>query len=183
MIKYGTAQTDEDLLQILELQKENHRSLISDDEFKKEGFVTVKHDFALLKRMNQPHPHIVARSHDQVIAYALVMLPEIFNDIPALATMVDLLDNCSWKNQPLTNFRYFVMGQICIKKGFRGMGVLPGLYREMNSRMHPFYDAVITEISHLNQRSLRAHQKAGFELLHTHQASDGEYWDIVIRGF
>jgi hypothetical protein len=72
----GIATSDDDLQQILNLQSQNLPKNISAEESKSEGFVTIQHILPLLKRMNEPYPHVVARNDEgSIIGYALTMLP------------------------------------------------------------------------------------------------------------
>jgi hypothetical protein len=60
MIQYKTASSSEELHQILALQKSNLPISISSEEKDQEGFLTVDHEFDILKRMNDVCPHIIA---------------------------------------------------------------------------------------------------------------------------
>lgn len=178
MITYGTANSDDDLRQILLLQKQNLPANISAGEARSQGFVTVEHDFGLLKKMNAPHPHIVARDGGEVIAYALVMLPSFEKEIPVLVPMFRQINGIGYKGGLLGESNYFVMGQVCVAKAYRGQGVFAGLYREMKKRMSPHFDYIITEVAKSNGRSLRAHEKVGFEKVHEY--ADGEQWELLL---
>ena len=81
IIEYKRAKTDLELNQILELQRSNIPSIISEDEKKKEGFVTVHHTLEILKAMNDKCAHIIAKHQDKVVGYALCMLKEFKEDI------------------------------------------------------------------------------------------------------
>lgn len=54
---YGPALSKADLQGILALQQQNLPSALSPEE---QGFVTVRHDLPLLRKMNTPHPHRIA---------------------------------------------------------------------------------------------------------------------------
>jgi len=73
MISYHRAKTTEDLNAILKLQKQNLRHLIAEDVKQKEGFVTLQHDFSILKKMNDSCAHCIAKNDGKVVAYALSM--------------------------------------------------------------------------------------------------------------
>ena len=163
MMNYGVANTDNDLLQILDLQAINLPSNISEEEAQSQGFVTVHHDFDLLKKMNAPYPHIVARDSDRIIGYTLVMLRSFEKEIPVLIPMFQQIDAIIFDNKKLGNAKYFVMGQVCIDKAYRGRSIFAGLYNEMKKRMSPFFEYIITEVDKRNIRSLRAHEKVGFK--------------------
>lgn len=164
-ITFTTAQTDQDLQQILHLQKENQPKNLSPEEIQAQGFVTVEHNFPLLKKMNFPHPHIIAKIDNQVVAYALVMLSAMREEIPVLISMFEKIDKLTINGQPLAEIPYFVMGQVCVAKSCRGQGVFGGLYRKMAEEMKSDFDYIITEIATRNTRSMRAHEREGFEVL------------------
>lgn len=177
-IKYNTASNDDQLKAILQLQQDNLPKNISPHEKEKEGFVTVEHDFNLLKKLNSPYPHIIALEGNEVIGYALVMLPEFRNDIPILVPMFNQIDISLRKKN--MNIKYFAMGQVCIAKSHRKLGLFYGLYDKMKNELSPYFDAVITEVDPLNQRSLHAHLKQGFEILESYRDEKGRPWELII---
>ena len=78
-IKYTASNTEDDLLQILQLQQENLPKNISEQEAKEQGFVTLEHNLDLLAEMNTPYPHAIAKNGHKVVGYALMMLPHFFD--------------------------------------------------------------------------------------------------------
>jgi hypothetical protein len=171
-----------DVRQILDLQARNLPASLSPETMAAQGFVTVRHEPAVLLRMNELTPAIVARAGGEVIAYALVMPREFAPDVPVLQPMFDRLDTLSWKGAPLrANPRWFVMGQICVAEGYRGTGIFDGLYRTMTRTYRDRYDFTVTEIAERNTRSLRAHERVGFQTLHTYRDDlAGEVWRVVV---
>ncbi len=180
MVKYGISTTEEELKSILELQQINLPRNISTEELESQGFVTVEHDLDLLTRMNSPYQHIIAKEDNKVVGYTLVMLPKWKHDIPVLVEMFDQIDSIVYGGALLSEAKYFTMGQVCVAKSHRGQGVFAGLYTEMKKRMSPDFDYIITEIASRNYRSIRAHEKVGFEIIKTYQIGDGEEWVLVL---
>ncbi|MCR9290679.1 GNAT family N-acetyltransferase [Saprospiraceae bacterium] len=180
MITYGVANSQKDLEQILHLQQINLPTNISNLEAEKEGFVTVEHDLNLLNEMNEPYPHIVARENEKVVGYALVMLRSLEEKIPILVSMFKEINLINYKKQLLANAKYLVMGQICIDKAYRGKGIFQGLYDEMNARLSPHFQYIITEVSARNIRSLKAHYKVGFKEIKKYKGETGENWIILL---
>ncbi len=178
MIQFDFARTDDDFRQILALQKANLKQRISSEEAKQEGFVTVDHTFEVLQKMNSPHPHIVARDGDKIVAYALVMLSQMATEIPILFGMFEQINSTPYKNAYLKDLNYFVMGQICIAKEYRGQGVFQGLYQKLDEAMKNHFAYIITLISLHNPRSCKAHQKVGFEIIKNYQTDYGD--DVII---
>lgn len=178
-LQYGLAETEEDLLQILDLQQLNLAQHINTKTAKSQGFVTVQHDLFVLKAMNAKHPHIVARNDKKVVAYALAMSPSFQERIPILRSMFERIHQLRWNDNLLTSDDYIVMGQICVAKDWRGKGVFQQLYETMQLHLATQFPLVITEIATRNTRSMRAHQKVGFKTLDVYQSNEEE-WAIVV---
>jgi ribosomal protein S18 acetylase RimI-like enzyme len=179
MLLSKAVDTTAELQQILNLQQKylaGHNSLA---EEKEQGFVTVHHTLQKLQQMHALAPSVIVKDGDDVIAYALVMLTDAAGLIPELASMFQMLGNISYNHQPLSTYRYYVMGQICVDKAYRGQGVFEMLYAKHKDLMKDNYDFVVTEIATRNTRSIRAHEKAGFKLLHRF-TDEREEWDVVI---
>ena len=164
---------------ILSLQAENHRDQVDAATAASEGFTSVRHDPAVLQAMNRAYPSAIALADGRLAGYAL-MMPQAFRDrVPILDPMFALLDTLSWRGRPLAGDpRWFVMGQVCVARDFRGMGVFDGLYRQLRESYSPQFDFVVTEISQRNPRSLRAHRRVGFETMHVYPDGD-ETWEVV----
>jgi GNAT superfamily N-acetyltransferase len=172
-------QTTDELQQILTLQENNLLQQLTPEERESQGFVTLRHDLATLQKMHELSPSIIIKNDKEVVAYALTMAPGCRRLIPGLEPMYTLLDKLSWKDQPLSSCRYYVMGQICIDKPYRGKGLFEMLYHYHREIYHPQYDLFITEIATRNHRSLRAHEKVGFKIVHTHRDELDE-WAVVV---
>lgn len=156
-IIYTHVTSTEELQQILTLQKNNIPESIAKDEKEKEGFVTVRHNLAILEKMNEKEPHIIAKDGNKVIGYALSMVREFKNDIEVLQPMFSKIDA-----QLDDSTTYIVMGQVCIDKAYRKQGIFRGLYNTMRDEQSKRYDVLITEVDAQNTRSLHAHYAVGF---------------------
>jgi len=178
MVQYTTAQSVNDLKGILKLQSINLPANISEKEAKEQGFVTVHHEYDLLAAMNDPYPHIIAKAGGQVVGYALVMLPSFGDQIEVLKPMFQMINQLSYKGSSLKEAAYFVMGQVCVAKSHRGQQVFQGLYHKMREEMSLHFKYLITEIATRNTRSMRAHEKVGFETIHVFKDATEE-WALV----
>ncbi|AVP99108.1 GNAT family N-acetyltransferase [Ahniella affigens] len=181
-VKYSLVQTPLDVEKILALQAENHRDVVDADTAQREGFTSVRHEPAVLHAMNQAYPSAIATSGDTLAGYCLMMPQPFRARVPLLEPMFALLDRLEWRGAPLAGDpRWFVMGQVCVAQGFRGIGVFDGVYRQLRDAYAPQFNFVITEISQRNARSMRAHRRVGFETLHVyHDASANETWEVVV---
>ncbi len=159
MITYHKASADDELNQILEVQSENLKDKVDESTQLTEGFVTLKHDFDLLKRMNAACPHIIAKEGDRVVGFTLSMLSDFKSDIPLLGGMFEMADGLYPEN------KYLVMGQVCVAEEYRGKGVFRGLYSHMKTCYNKEYDPLITIVAKKNIRSLNAHKAIGFQTI------------------
>ncbi|MHC9088953.1 GNAT family N-acetyltransferase [Tenacibaculum sp. IMCC1] len=176
MFEFTTASNQTELLQILKLQQQNLPGNLSEIDKKEQGFVTVHHDLELLQKMNDVHPHIIAKSGELVIGYALSMSKVFRNDIPILIPMFNKIDMTSKGTKS-----YVLMGQVCIDKHYRGKGIFRGLYTKMKEEFSGLYDCIITEIDKKNTRSMNAHKAIGFRTLKTYR-SNNHNWEIIYLG-
>ncbi len=179
MIQYTQSRTKADLEQILHLQKINAEASISAQELKQEGFVTVSHTLELLTEMNDLFPHTIAKDGDEVVAYVLTMLKAMEKRIPILVPMFEQINSTHYGGEVLKNEDYFLIGQVCVKKEYRGQGVFKGLYEKMREYLSPHFKYVITEIATRNPRSIRAHEKMGFKVFKEFE-DETDHWALVI---
>lgn len=178
---FKAVDTAEELRQILRLQQINLPKNISEKERIEQGFVTVEHDFPLLSSMNESAPQIIATTGQQVVGYALVMLASFADQIPVLIPMFNKLSTLHYQGKSLNDYQYYVMGQVCVDKAFRGQGLFDGMYQEQRRQLSADYDFVVTEVATRNIRSMRAHERVGFTTIHIYTDSEkGEEWAIIL---
>jgi ribosomal protein S18 acetylase RimI-like enzyme len=171
--------TNGELEQIIQLSHQNLRTKISEEEKNSEGFVSWNYSLELLQKMNAQCPHVIVKDDGKVIGYALVALKEAKDFHPALKQMIIDLESLLYKNKKLSEYKYYVMGQICVDKLYRGKGIFEMLYQQHKALFEKDYDFVITEISQSNTRSLRAHEKVGFKTIYTYN-DNIDKWSVVL---
>ncbi|WP_254413358.1 GNAT family N-acetyltransferase [Dyadobacter diqingensis] len=177
-IEFSYAKTDRDIEQILALQQLNLKTNISQDTKEQQGFLTVCHTKEQLELMRDTTPQIIATVDGNVVGFALAMLPAMGELIPDLQPMFEICDNIPWNGKLIGQYKYYVMGQICVGEPFRGQGVFDKLYQTHKTLYSPQYDLCVTEISTSNKRSQRAHERVGFETIHVHLDHVDE-WNVV----
>lgn len=172
-IQYKRCSNSEELTQILNIQRRNLPASLSDEEKDNEGFVTVSHNQELLSSMNETCAHIIAKSGNDVVGYALCMHPDFADRIPVLRPMFRKIEKLTdWDGN------YIVMGQVCIDKPYRKKGIFRGLYEFMSLELQSNYSCIITEVDSRNQRSLHAHYSLGFKDLQVYR-SGNRLWHII----
>jgi L-amino acid N-acyltransferase YncA len=114
------------------------------------------------------------------VAYVLAMTKACKEDIPVLFPMFEQFDQLPYKGRMISAYDYMVVGQICVGKEYRGLGIFDGLYSEYKKRYQEKYPFAITEVATRNLRSMRAHERVGFKVVDRYLAPDGEEWAIVL---
>jgi hypothetical protein len=154
------AGSERELEDILALQRQNLARSLDAEEIAAQGFVTVEHTLETLRRMHAIKPSIIAMDGDALAGYALVMPPECRTFVPILEPMFQRLDALGLPAQ-----RFYVMGQICIARPWRGRGVFDLLYQGHRTLLSGIYDRCVTEVATRNVRSMRAHARVGFNVI------------------
>jgi GNAT superfamily N-acetyltransferase len=179
MYTVAAVQHRAELEQILALQRENLKQVLSAEEMRSQGFVTLRHDLAALEQMHALAPSVIARRGDELVGYALMMPRECRALMPVLVPMFELFDRLDYRGRPLKDYRFYVMGQIAIAKAHRGRGVFELLYEKHRELYQHQFDFIITEVATRNLRSLRAHERVGFRTVHTYRDATDE-WAVVL---
>ena len=184
MLTITTVQSEADVQGILALQQANLRKNVPIEVQIDQGFVTVEHDPNVLMRMNQAAPSIIAKDGDTVVGYALTMLPEFGDDVPELLPLFELINTLTYRDKPLRDYSWYVMGQVCVGDGYRGQRVFDRMFQHHREVYSDRYQLLITDISANNVRSLRAHARVGFESVHEfYDSTIGETWIVVAWDF
>lgn len=171
--------TTRELEGILQLQRANLSRLISQEEAATEGFVTAEYTLDFLQQMHAAGPSVIAVADDSVVGYALVAAPAIKGKHVLLDDLFAAVDKLTYKNKKLGEQTYVLVGQLCVAKTHRGQGLATQLYQYYQQQYSPHYEYCITDVVSSNQRSLQAHQKTGFEVIHRFSWGGAE-WDIVL---
>lgn len=176
-----TVQSDDDVRGILALQQKNLKTNLTLEQIQSQGFLTVEHKFSVLKAMNDAQPSVIVKDGDIVVAYCLAMLPQFRNDVPELIALFDTIDEIDFESQTLKDFKYVVMGQVCVGEGYRGMGFFDGMYQKLREELSAKFELCVTDISTNNSRSLKAHARVGFiPVKDFNDATLDEVWRVVV---
>ena len=177
---YTTVVTkDDELIQINRLNVQNLKTNLSKQEKEQQGFVTWLYPVSLLEDMFKIAPSIIVKDDDAVVGYALVTPKEAGNFHQDLRTMINKLELIDYKGKPLSSYTYYVMGQVCIQKNYRGKGIFEMLFQKHKEIYSREYELLVTEISTANYRSKKAHEKVGFKTIYTY-SDDLDEWNVVV---
>jgi ribosomal protein S18 acetylase RimI-like enzyme len=179
MLKATVVTTEDELIQIHHLNQQNLKQNLNKETQAQEGFVTWLYSIELLQKMHSLSPSVIVKENGKVVAYALTTLKESKAFHPDLETMFRNLESVQYENQALYSYCFYCMGQICVAKEHRGKGIVNKLYQKHKEVYRKHYDFLLTEISTSNPRSLKAHERIGFQTIYTYRDSMDE-WNVVV---
>lgn len=177
---YATQVTNvEELVRVNELNRQNLKPNLSKQEQEEQGFVTWLYPVSLLQQVHTIAPSVIVKDDDKVVGYALVTPLEAGHFHPDLKTMMSYLETIHYNNRPLSSYTYYIMGQVCIDKAYRGKGIFRMLFQKHKELYSGKYELLVTEISTANSRSQKAHEKMGFTTIYNYKDELDE-WNVVV---
>ena len=179
MIEIVRVTIEAELESIRLLQTENLRKLIGEAEAAKEGFLTAEYALETLQQMHQSEPSIIAKDGDIVAGYVIITTKNSYGQHPLLDSLFDAIDTLHFDDASLKNVNYILVGQLCVGKAYRGMGLVQKMYTYYQQCLSKKYRYLITDVAQENPRSIKAHLKTGFQIIHTIEYG-GIGWDIVL---
>ena len=164
---------------IKSLQEENLKKNLPADEAETEGFVTAEYTIEFLKTLHEAGPSIIAKDNDTVVGYALVADKSIRYQHELLSDLFNCIDQITYRGLLLKKVNYVVVGQLCVAKNYRGLGLVQQMYQHFKHSLSATYDCCITDVAENNPRSLKVHLKTGFSVIQRFTYG-GSNWDIVL---
>ena len=177
MITLQLVTTEQEMEGVLALQQANLRKNISEEEAESQGFLMAEYDLAFLELLHKASPGIIAKDGEKVVGYSLVAVPETARHHDLLADLVENIERCTFQEKPVEN--YAIVAQLCVSKEYRGQDLVQKLYGGFRDHYANQYTYCVTDVAQANQRSLKAHQKRGFQVIDTLDYG-GIGWNIVL---
>ncbi len=163
MVIYRKA-NPQDIPMILELQKRNLLKNLEPHE-QQDGFLSIEYSADRLEHLNQELGIFIAQEDDGLAGYLIAQPMDFAIQSPLIATMVKRFPAAQYNGRPLSGYKAFIYGPVCIDKESRGQGVLEGLYDILLKTLQG-YDVGVAFVSERNPRSLYAHRdKLGMKVV------------------
>jgi len=164
---------------IRKLQEDNLKRNLPADEVETEGFVTAEYSIGFLEALHKAGPSIIAKESDEIVGYALIADKSVGHQHELLSDLFNCIDKITYRDVILKNARYVVVGQLCVAKNYRGLGLVNQMYRHFKESLKDEYDCCITDVAENNPRSLKVHLKTGFQVIESFHYG-GSNWNIVL---
>ena len=179
MITLDKVRNYNDLLQIKVLNEDNLKINLSQQDQSKYGFLTLEYNIELLLKMNNIEKSIVVKEDNEVVGYAIVTNKTVYGLNKLFDDLIDRVKTLTYCHNNLNNVEYALVGQLCIKKNYRGKGLVKKIYEFYKQEYSKKYKYLITDIDERNKRSLSAHLKSGFQIIDNFYWAES-YWNIIL---
>jgi hypothetical protein len=146
----------EDYPAILRLQAANLIGNLSMDE-RKQGFLSAEFSPEQVAAMAEDLGTIVAVVGGVVAGFLCAFRNEFNHGSPVIAKMLDSYGRVRFAGKPLSSFKSYIYGPVCIAREHRGSGLLRGLYEAQKRDLAGQFDVGVAFVSRDNPHSLRAH--------------------------
>lgn len=164
--------------ELLSLQRENLVQNISETTASSQGFLTFQYSEKSIEEMMRDMPQPVTRSTNEMVGYALATSSQVGGRMELLMPLLNLVQSLEFNDKLLAEQKFYILGQVCVKEGWRGAGVFDALYKKHRELFENAYDCVVTEIAVANERSQAAHARVGFQTIHQY-FENNRHWNVV----
>lgn len=148
--------TAKDVPAILQLQAANLVANL-DAADRQDGFLSAEFTRRQLEEMATDIAIVVASEQGSVLGFLCAARCEYCTQFPLVAAMIRTFSEVQFQGRPLSAYRSFIYGPVCIARAQRGRGLLVGLYQALLNTVEGKYEVGVALIAKENPRSLRAH--------------------------
>jgi len=141
---------------IIRLQSASFIGNISEEE-RKEGFLSAEFSRAQVAEMAEDLGTTIATVDGAVVAFLCAFRNEFNHGSPVIAKMLESYDRLSFGGRPLSAFKSYIYGPVCIGREYRGQGLLRGLYKAQKKDLAGQFEIGVAFVARNNPHSLSAH--------------------------
>src|SRR5918996_1668030 len=147
-----------DYTAILGLQSANYIANLSEEE-QQRGFLSAQFTPEQTAQIAEDLGTIIAIIDGQVIGFVCAFRNEFETGSPVIAKMLESYDRFMFEARPLSAFKSYIYGPVCIGREYRGRGLLRGLYEAQIKDLAGQFEIGVAFVSRSNPHSLDAHVK------------------------
>jgi predicted GNAT superfamily acetyltransferase len=148
--------TSEDYPAILRLQAANYIENLSPEE-RKQGFLSAQFSPAQISEMAGDLGITIALIENNVAGFLCAFRNEFDHGSPVLVKMFESYERVRFEGKPLSSYKSYAYGPVCIGREYRQRGLLRGLYEAQKKELAGQFDIGVAFVSRGNPHSLRAH--------------------------
>ena len=142
---------------ILQLQNANYIGNLSLEE-RSEGFLSARFTPGQVAALAEDLGTTIAIVDGDLAGCVCAIRRDFDHRSPVVAKMLECFDHVSFAGKPLSSMNSYIYGPVCIRRGYRGRGLLRGLYDVQRRDLSGRFDAGVALVSRDNPHSLQAHR-------------------------
>src|SRR5215467_3331546 len=141
---------------ILRLQAANYIDNLSAEE-RKQGFLSAQFSPEQISEMAGDLGITIALVEDNLAGFLCAFRNEFEHGSPVLSKMFESYERVKYLGKPLSSYKSYAYGPVCIGREYRQRGLLRGLYEAQKKELAGQFDIGVAFVSRGNPHSLRAH--------------------------
>jgi predicted GNAT superfamily acetyltransferase len=145
-----------DYPEILDLQSANFIANLTAEE-RNQGFLSAQFTPEQIARIAEDLGTTVAVVDGQVAGFLCAFRKEFETGSPVIAKMLEAYDRLNLEERPLSAFKSYIYGPVCIGREYRRRGLLRGLYDAQKRDLAGQFEIGVAFVSRNNLHSLSAH--------------------------
>jgi len=141
---------------ILAIQSANYVDNLSQED-RGDGFLSAEFTPEQVAEMAGDIGIIVAADSQSVLGYLCGFRCDFNHQSPVIAKMLDTFPSVQFEGKPLSAYKVFIYGPVCIDQQHRGRGLLRGLYEAQKREVAGQFEVGVAFVARNNPNSLQAH--------------------------
>lgn len=148
--------TPDDFPGILRIQSANYIANLSLEE-RQEGFLSAQFTPEQIARLAGDLGIIVAGDANCILGFLCGFRCDFDHRSPVIARMLETFDGVQFEGKPLSSYKTFIYGPVCIDRSHRRRGLLRGLYEAQKRALAGRFEVGVAFVARNNPHSMRAH--------------------------
>ena len=163
-VEYRLAQ-DRDFTAIVRLNEANFVKNLNESE-REDGFLSAIFSLEQIVAMASDLGITIANVDGVLAGFLCAFRNDFDHGSPVVAKMIEAYPHMLFESRPLSEWRTYVYGPVCIDRRFRRSGLLRGLYTSQLRSLAGQFEVGVALISRNNPHSMAAHL-AGLGMIET----------------
>jgi hypothetical protein len=122
-----------------------------------QGFLTGNFTAASFAAIANSLALIVADDHGTLGGFMCATRIQNTRGRPIIAALLAACEHTEFQRKPLSQWRLFIYGPVCVARSHRGQGLLKGMFTALETEVTNQFDVGVGFVDRANPGSLRAH--------------------------
>jgi hypothetical protein len=146
----------DDYAHIVRLNAANFIGNLAEDD-RRDGFLSALFSLQQVAAMAEDLGIMVALEGQVLAGFVCAFRNDFDHGSPVVAKMIESYDRVKFEGRPLTEYRTYAYGPVCIDRRNRRKGLLRGLYEAQKQDLAGQFEVGVALIARNNPHSMQAH--------------------------